>query len=127
MRPPSPMVFVYAAILALTLAGSAAIYAHAEDVPAPAMKHAAGGMTGMSPMQHSMMGGMERMKKMKSTGDTDRDFATLMKMHHQQALDMAKVQITHGKSPKLKAMASKMIKDQQAEIVQLEKWLASNK
>jgi len=121
------MVFVYAAILALTLAGSAAIYAHAEDVPAPAMKHAAGGMTGMSPMQHSMMGGMERMKKMKSTGDTDRDFATLMKMHHQQALDMAKVQITHGKSPKLKAMASKMIKDQQAEIVQLEKWLASNK
>jgi uncharacterized protein (DUF305 family) len=44
-------------------------------------------------------------------------------MHHQQALDMAKIEIQHGKSPELKAMASKMMKDQKREIQQLDAWL----
>jgi uncharacterized protein (DUF305 family) len=78
-------------------------------------------------MKKVMDSGMQSMQAMPKTGDTDKDFATMMKMHHQQALDMAKVELEHGKSPELKAMASKMIRDQTKEIEQLEKWLQKHK
>lgn len=88
----------------------------------------AGGMAhGSDQMHQSMMSGMQQMQGMKPTGDTDKDFAMMMRMHHQQAVDMAKVELQHGKSPELKAMAQKMIKDQQKEIGQLDKWLAKQK
>jgi uncharacterized protein (DUF305 family) len=82
---------------------------------------------GSEAMQKSMMSGMDGMKQMKMSGDTDKDFAMMMKMHHQQALDMAKVEVEHGKSPELKAMASKMIKDQTKEIEQLDQWMMKQK
>lgn len=64
---------------------------------------------------------------MQPTGDTDMDFAMMMKMHHEQALEMAKVEIAHGKSGELKAMARKIIAAQQREIGQLDKWMAAHK
>lgn len=82
---------------------------------------------GSSQMHESMMSGMQKMQGMKPTGDTDKDFAEMMRMHHQQAVEMAKVEVQHGKSPELKAMAQKIIKDQQKEIGQLDQWLAKNK
>ncbi len=82
---------------------------------------------GSDQMHEAMMSGMQQMQGMKMTGDTDKDFAMMMKMHHQQALEMAKVEIEHGKSPELKAMAKKMIKDQTKEIGQLDAWLQKNK
>ncbi|TAK78028.1 MAG: DUF305 domain-containing protein [Aquabacterium sp.] len=78
---------------------------------------------GADQMNQTMKSGMDAMTKMPMSGDTDKDFATMMKMHHQQALDMAKIEIQHGKSPELKAMASKMMKDQKREIQQLDAWL----
>ena len=74
-------------------------------------------------MQNTMMSGMEKMKQMKMSGDTDKDFAMMMKMHHQQALEMAKPEIDHGKSPELKAMARKIVKDQTKEIAQFDAWM----
>lgn len=82
---------------------------------------------GSEQMKKSMDSGMQSMQKMPMTGNTDKDFAMMMKMHHQQALGMAKVELEHGKSPELKAMASKMIQDQSKEIEQLDKWLQQNK
>ena len=78
-------------------------------------------------MHESMMAGMQKMQGMRPTGDTDKDFAMMMRMHHQQAVEMAQAEVQHGKSPELKAMAQKMMKDQQKEIDQLEKWLAKQK
>jgi uncharacterized protein (DUF305 family) len=78
-------------------------------------------------MHASMMAGMQKMQEMKPTGDTDKDFAMMMRMHHQQAVDMAKAEVQGGKSSELKAMAQKIIRDQQKEIAQLDKWLAKNK
>ncbi|WP_454906603.1 hypothetical protein [Variovorax gossypii] len=43
--------------------------------------------SGSDEMMKSMMSGMDGMQKMKMSGDTDKDFAMLMKMHHQQALE----------------------------------------
>ena len=54
-----------------------------------------------------------------ATGNVDHDFAALMTMHHQQAIDMADVMIASGHDAKLKAMARKMKSAQQAEIAQL--------
>lgn len=88
---------------------------------------ASGGSSGSQQMHESMMSGMQKMQGMQPTGDTDKDFAMMMRMHHHQAVDMAKVEVQQGKSPELKAMAQKIIKDQQKEISQLDQWLAKNK
>jgi uncharacterized protein (DUF305 family) len=70
---------------------------------------------------------MQQMQSMQSTGEADRDFATMMRMHHQGAIDMAKAQLQNGKSPALKAMARKIIRDQQKEIALFDRWLAAHK
>lgn len=51
----------------------------------------------------------------------------MMRVHRQQAVDMAKVQVEHGKSSELKAMARKIITDQQKEIARLDAWLGKHK
>ena len=79
--------------------------------------------SGSEEMKKSMMSGMDGMQKMQMSGDTDKNFAMMMKMHHQQALEMAKPEIAHGKSPELKAMARKIVKDQTKEIAQLDAWM----
>ena len=82
---------------------------------------------GSDELHRTMMGGMEQMRQMKGTGDLDKDFAMMMRMHHQQAVEMAKIEAQNGKSAELKAMANKMIADQQKEIAQLDAWLQKNK
>lgn len=74
-------------------------------------------------------GYMDAMSKMQSgmpkdhKGDPDTDFARMMIPHHQGAIDMAKVEIQYGKDPDLRKMAEKMVKDQEKEIADLQKWL----
>ena len=84
-------------------------------------------MTGSSDMKQSMKSDIDNMQQMQMSGDTDKDFALMMKMHHQQAVDMAETQLTHGKSRELKIMASKIISGQKKEIVQFDRWLAKQK
>lgn len=78
---------------------------------------------GSDQMHKSMMSGMEHMQKMPMSGDTDKDFATMMKMHHQQAIEMAQAEVQHGKSPEMKALAKKIIDEQKKEIAQFDKFL----
>ena len=72
-------------------------------------------------MMQSMMDGMKQMQSMQISGNTDKDFAMMMKMHHQQAIDMAQVELSSGKSAELKAMARKMIAEQKKEIGELDR------
>ncbi|MES2839420.1 MAG: DUF305 domain-containing protein [Pseudomonadota bacterium] len=85
------------------------------------------GATGAHDMKGSMMMGMDEMQKMTMSGDTDKDFAMMMKIHHQQALNMAEMQLKTGKSPEMKSMAKKIIVAQKKEIAQFDKWLAKQK
>ena len=78
---------------------------------------------GSDALHKTMMSGMEKMQQMKPSGDTDKDFAMMMKMHHQQALEMAQNEIDHGKSAEMKAMAKKIIAAQKKEIAEFEQWM----
>lgn len=85
------------------------------------------GAAGPHDMKASMMMGMDSMQKMPMSGDTDKDFAMMMKVHHQQALNMAEMELANGKSAEMKAMAKRIIVAQKKEIVQFDKWLAKQK
>lgn len=80
--------------------------------------------SGSSEMMKSMNKGMGDMKNMEMSGDVDKDFAMMMKLHHQQAIEMSKVELEHGKSPEMKAMAKKLITTQKAEIEKFQQWLS---
>lgn len=84
-------------------------------------------MKGSESMMHSMQDGMKKMESMKISGDIDKDFAMMMKMHHQQALDMAQIEIAQGKSPEMKVMAKKIVSAQKKEIAEFEAWLSKQK
>lgn len=55
-----------------------------------------------------------------TTGQVDRDFADMMIRHHRQGIEMADVELRHGRSAELKAMAEKMKAQQQEDIRRLE-------
>ena len=84
-------------------------------------------MAGQGDMKQSMTMGMENMQKMSMSGNVDKDFAMMMKIHHQGALDMAQMELAQGKSPEMKAMAKKIIASQKKEIAQFDQWLAKQK
>ena len=60
------------------------------------------------------------------TGDTDSDFAKLMIVHHQAALDNASAYLHHGSNPELMAMAQMMVDMQTQEIIELADWIIEN-
>ena len=70
---------------------------------------------------------MTDMNGMKPTADADKDFALMMIPHHQGAIDMAEVELKHGKDPELRKMAQKIIDDQKKEIADFKRWLSQNK
>ncbi|SEO93115.1 protein of unknown function [Methylobacterium sp. ap11] len=57
------------------------------------------------------------------TGNADVDFRTHMIPHHKGAVAMSKVALKHAKDPATKAMAQKIIDDQEKEISEMEAWL----
>ena len=82
---------------------------------------------GAGDLKHSMTMGMDNMQKMTMSGNVDKDFAMMMKIHHQGALDMAQMELAQGKSTEMKAMAKQIIASQKKEIAQFDKWLAKQK
>lgn len=78
-------------------------------------------------MKRSMVCGMDNMKNMPMSGDADKDFAMMMKAHHQGAVDTAQGELAHGKSPAMRDMAKKIIAAQKEEIAQFDRWSATQK
>ena len=119
--------FVPLTVLSLATAAqtqTAKPMAPSASMPMGGMQSGAGGS---ADMKKSMMGGMDSMQKMPMSGDADKDFAMMMKIHHQGAVDMAEMELAHGKSPVMKAMAKKIVAAQKKEIAEFDRWLATHK
>lgn len=76
-------------------------------------------------MLDSMHAIMSRMESMTMTNDPEIDFARMMIMHHEGAINMANVEVQAGTNDSLKRFAQKVIRDQQSEIQQLQTILAT--
>ena len=114
-------------VAALTLLStSVVVTSQTNTTPATEHKGGASGPMG-GDMGQMMMRNMQQMQSMPMTGDTDRDFASMMKMHHQGAIDMAQAELRSGRDPKLREMAKKIIASQQQEIKEFDAWLAQHK
>lgn len=136
----SVIAFAFAAASLMT-AGSALSQSQSSGTPNTASTPGQAGMAGMDhgtmmkgmgsggtmDMHGAMMQGMKDMEAVPMTGDTDRDFASMMRMHHQQAVNMAQVELKNGKDARLKAMAKRIIDSQSKEIKEFDDWLTKNK
>jgi uncharacterized protein (DUF305 family) len=71
----------------------------------------------------AMMKMMEGMPMMKFAGDADIDFMTQMRMHHQGAIDMAKVVLACGNDTEVKKLAQEIVSAQEKEITMIDTWL----
>ncbi len=87
----------------------------------------AGNMMGAGDMDmKAMMGSMnEKMSAMPMSGNTDVDFAAMMRVHHQGAINMAEAELKTGKNARMRTMAKNIISAQKKEIEQLDKFLAA--
>ena len=78
-------------------------------------------------MMKSMQSGMTKMMGMKMTGDPDHDFAMMLKMHHQGAVEMADLEIKQGTNAQVKALATRIKATNQKEIKELDQFMTSHK
>lgn len=58
-----------------------------------------------------------------TAGPLDTDFATLMQVHHQTGVALAQVELAFGKDAEVKDAARRIVRDEQAEIKQYQRWL----
>ena len=77
-------------------------------------------------MKSMMKGNNDQMASMKMTGNADVDFAMMMRVHHQGAIDMAQAELRDGKDAQMRKLATSIIAAQKKEIAQLDKFLAKN-
>lgn len=115
-----------AGLLGALALGSPALAQHAghgAGVSAPAPSAA-------SPATEAFRAANARMHKAMDiplTGDVDRDFAAAMIPHHEGAIEMARIQLQHGKDPVLRQMAEEIIAAQQQEIAVLRSFLGQTR
>ena len=111
-----------ALVTALAAMGTGAVFAQSTT----GMQHdnmKSMGSDGSMKMHMVMQDSQKKMNDMEMSGDADRDFAMMMRAHHQAGIDMAKAEVTSGKDATMLAEAKKIIASQQKDIQKLDTWL----
>ena len=83
-------------------------------------------MAGGTDMKTMMKDKSDKMSSMSMTGNPDVDFAMMMRMHHQGAIDMAQAELKNGKEPQMRKIAQGIIAAQKKEIAQFDQFLAKH-
>ena len=83
-------------------------------------------MTGSMDMKAMMKDKNDKMSSMAMTGNPDVDFAMMMRMHHQGAIDMAQAELKNGKEPQMRKIAQSIVASQKKEIAQFDRFLAKH-
>ena len=113
-----------AGALAATVALIGSTAAYAQSTSGTQHEHMKSGSSdGSMKMHMAMQESQKKMSEMQMSGDTDRDFATMMRAHHQHGIDMAKAEVESGKDPEMLKEAKKIIASQQKDIEKLDAWL----
>ncbi len=115
--------FIIACALALSLSANAHAQMHQ-----PLYTHAMNTKPGVdsTPGYEAAMDKMHQNMDIDYSGNADVDFVRGMIPHHQGAIDMAKVELAHGKDPKVRKLAQNIIHAQEREIAMMQKWLADH-
>lgn len=75
-------------------------------------------------MKGMMKDSNDKMAAMQMSGNPDVDFAMMMRIHHQGAIQMAEMELKNGKEPQMRKMAQKIVAAQKKEIAEIDKFLA---
>lgn len=94
------------------------------STPGATMHHRAG--SGSTDLHAAAMRGMRQMETLPLTGNVDHDFATMMRAHHQDGVEMARILLQQGKDPELRRRAREIIDHQGREIEAFERWLKAH-
>jgi len=78
-------------------------------------------------MHQMVLNGAREVQGFKPSGDMDRDFAVMMRHHQKIAIRMAEHEVQHGKDPKVKELARRIVEAQTKEAKELDAWLDSRK
>lgn len=127
MNTPFPVPKLLPAAALAVSALVSPLIVQAQQAPQAGMKGS--GMDASMPagkmdMKSMMKENNEKMSSMAMTGNPDVDFAQMMRIHHQGAIDMAQGQLRDGKDPQLLKMAKEIISAQKKEIAVLDAFLA---
>lgn len=79
--------------------------------------------SGSRQLQQHMEAGALQLRNVPPSGDIDRDFVRLMRLHRQQGVDMARIQLEKGNSPEARRLAKEMLDEQLQDIALLDDWL----
>lgn len=120
--------FTAAAVCVTSLAAAQTHSGHAAPMQPSTMQHGhmmgnTAADRGSQQLHQSMMAGMQDMQRRPMTGDVDKDFIRMMRHHHLQGIEMARIQLQSGDDPEAKRMAQKIVDEQQKDIARFDSWL----
>jgi uncharacterized protein (DUF305 family) len=112
-------------MLALGVAGFTTQTLSIPPVKADVTATAPGDRQQSDPLMESMNKTMKQMHAQQMKGNVDYDFAAMLKVHHQGAIDMARVEVEQGKDATLQKIAQKILIKQTQEVTHLDQLIST--